>query len=213
SHLAPPAAEKGFPFFEGVPGTPMPSLFRDHRATFASRLTREGAPLIAAGLKTGISPIGVIYKLEFLGMRPAFNVKITARYDRICNHLETEFGARGQTKAVSLAADIAAAFQKLRDNGDIKDDVTHFTDDADLRTQAEAPSNWFKTELLKEFFESAMQPPSFMTRSSGGGFGILSQLQNLFGALGKPQSGGTATPVRGQPTTQPPTTAPPPSEL
>jgi hypothetical protein len=210
---APPDAEKGFTFFEEVYGTTMPSLFGDNRATFSIGLTREGATLIEAGLKTGISPIGVIYKLEFLGMRPAFNVKITARYDRIYNHLETEFGARGQIKAVSLAADIAAAFQKLRDNGDIKVEVTHFTDDEDLRTQAEDAFNWFKTELLKEFFESAMQPPSFMTRSSGGGLGILSQLQNLFGALGKPQSGGTATPVRGQPTTQPPTTAPPPSEL
>lgn len=209
---APPDAEKGFTFFEQVYGTTMPSLFGDNRATFSVALTQEGATLIEAGLRTGISPIGVIYKLEFLGMRPAFNVKITAQYHRIYDHLETEFGVKGQIQAVSLAADISAAFQKLRDNGDIKVEVTHFTDDEDLRKQAEDAFNWFKTELLKEFFESAMQPPSFMTRSSGGGLGILSQLQNLFGSLGRPQSGGTAAPVRGEPTTLPPTALAAPNE-
>lgn len=209
---APSNVQAGTTFFEEVYGATMPSLFGDNRATFSVVLNQEGATLIEAGLRTGISPIGVIYRLEFLGMRPSFDVKITAEYRRIYNHLETEFGARGQIQAVSLAADISAAFQKLRDDGVIKVEVTHFTDDDDLRRQAEEAFNWFKTELLKEFFETAMEPPSFMTRSSGGGLGILSQLQNLFGALGRPQSSNTMTPVRGEPTTQPPTTAPPPTE-
>lgn len=208
----PEGIEEGTTFFEEVYGATMPSLFGDNRATFSLVLNREGATLIEAGLRTGISPIGVIYRLEFLGMRPAFNVKITAEYSRIYNHLETEFGVRGQIQAVSLAADIGAAFQKLRDDGTIKVEVTHFTDDEDLRRQAEEAFNWFKTELLKDFFQTSMEPPSFMTRSSSGGLGILGQLQGLFGTLGRTQSGGTINPVRGQPTAQPPTPAAAPTE-
>ena len=205
--------EEGSTFFEEVYGATMPSLFGNNRATFSLILNQEGATLIEAGLRTGISPIGVIYRLEFLGMRPSFDVKITAEYHRIYTHLETEFGVRGQIQAVSLAADIGAAFQKLRDDGVIKVEVKHFTDDEDLHRQAEDAFKWFKTELLKDFFETAMEPPSFMTRSSGsGGLGILSQLQSLFGALGRPQSGVTAAPVRGEPTSQPATPGEPPNE-
>lgn len=209
---APENIEAGTTFFEEVYGASMPSLYGDNRATFSLVLNREGATLIEAGLRTGISPIGVIYRLEMLGMRPAFNVKITAEYHRIYTHLETEFGARGQIKAVSLAADIGAAFQKLRDDGVIKVEVTHFTDDEDLQRQAEEAFEWFKTELLNEFFQTSMEPPGFMTRSSSGSLGLAGQLQNLFGLLGRPQSGGTIAPTRGQPTTQAATPADPPSE-
>ncbi len=208
----PQGIEEGTTFFEEVYGTTMPSLFGDNRATFSLALNHEGATLIEAGLRTGISPIGVIYRLEFLGMRPAFNVKVTAEYRRIYNHLETEFGARGQIKMVSLAADIGAAFQHLRDNGAIKVEVTHFTDDEDLRRQAEEAFNWFKQELLKDFFQTSMEPPGFMTHSASSGMGILGQLQSLFGALGSPQTGGAITPARGQPTTRPATPANPPTE-
>ena len=111
---------RGLTFFEEVYGTSKPSLFGFNRATFSLILSREGATLFEAALRAGISPVGVIYDLEFLGLRPAFNVRITADYRRIYDHLEVEFGARGQIQMVSLAAEIAAAFQKLRDEGHIK---------------------------------------------------------------------------------------------
>ncbi len=207
---AQPDEPKGFRFFEEVYGTSMPSIVGFNRATFAVALSQEAATLFEAGLRSGISPIGVIYDLEFLGLRPAFNVRITAEYHRIYDHLEAEFGARGQIQAVSLGVDIGVAFQKLRDEGAIKVEVLKFTDDDDLRKQADEAFNWFKTDLLKEFFQTAMQPPSFMNRTNSGG--LLGQLTNLLGALGSSQQG-TPAPQRGAPTTEAPTPSGPPNTI
>ena len=155
---------RGLNFFEEVYGASKPSLFGFNRATFTVILSQEGATLFEAALKAGISPIGVLYDLKFLALAPAFNVKITADYKRIYTHLETEFGARGQIYMVSLAADIGLAFQKLRDEGAIKVEVLNFSDDEDIRNQSKEAFDWFKTELLNEFFQSALQPPSFYAR-------------------------------------------------
>lgn len=196
---------KGFKFFEEVYGTTKPSLIGDNRATFSVVLGQEAATLFEEALKAGISPIGVIYDLEYLGLRPAFNVRITAEYKRIYDHLEISLAARGQIQVVSLAAEIDIAFQKLRDDGAVKVEVINFTDDADIKKQADEAFNWFKTELLKDFFKTALQPPSFMTQSSGGG--LLGQLQGFLGQLGQTQTG-SSQPVMGTPTTQPSNAAP-----
>lgn len=196
---------KGLQFIEEIYGATKPSLIGFNRATFSVVLSEEGATLFQAALKAGISPIGVIYDLEFLGLSPAFNVRITAEYHRIYEHLELSFAARGQLQVVSIAAEIDAAFQKLRDDGVIKVEVQQFTDNADLKKQADEAFNWFKTELLKDFFKPALQPPSFMTPSAGGG--LLGQLQTFLGQLVTPQTG-ASQPSLGAPTALPSNAAP-----
>lgn len=170
-------------------------------------LSQEAATLFEAALKSGISPIGVIYDLEFLGLRPAFNVRITANYHRVYTELDMEFGAKGQIQMVSLGVDIGAAFQRLRDKGVIKVEVINFTDDENLRKQADAAFEWFKTELLKDFFKSSIEPPAMMKSNSGGG--LLGQLTNLLGNLGTTQTG-SSQPQMGEPSNATPTPAQPP---
>lgn len=202
--------QRGLRFFEHVYGASKPSLFGFNRATFSLVLTQEAATLFEAALNAGVSPVGVIYDLEFLGLRPAFNVRITAEYHRIYEHLEMEFSARGQIQVVSLAVDIGVAFQKLRDQGVIKVEVLNFTDEENLRKQADEAFNWFKTEMLKDFFKSSLEPPAFMKQSSSGG--LLGQLQSLLGPLSQTQSG-ASTPQLGTPTNQTGTAAPAPNSL
>jgi hypothetical protein len=207
---APPDQPKGMSFFEEIYGATTPSLFGFNRATFGVVLPQEGATMVEAALRSGISPIGVLYNLELLGLRPAFNVKITAEYHRIYDHLEAQFGARGQIYAVALGVDIAAAFQKLRDDGAIKVEVMQFTDDDNLRKQSDAAFDWFKTQLVNDFFKSSLNPPGFMSQSNGGG-GLLGQLQSLLGNLGGTQTT-SPQPQRGNPTNAAPTTDAPPTD-
>lgn len=187
-----PNQPKGVDFFEEVYGTSIPSLFGFNRATFSLVLSAEGAELIEAGLRAGLSPIGVIYDLEFLGLRPAFDVKITADYHRIYDSLSIDFGLKGQVYVIGLNVDIELAWQKLRDDGSIKVEVLNFTDDADLRKQADAAFEWFKKDLLNDFFSSSLQPPSFMKQLS-------STTSSAAGATGTPPTGGGTSPAGGQP--------------
>jgi hypothetical protein len=193
-------------FFEEVYGATKPSLIGDNRATFGVTLNHEGATAMEAALKSGISPIGVIYDLEYLGLRPAFDVKIHADYKRIYNHLEIEFGLKAGYGPISAAVDIGLAWQKLRDDGSITVQVIKFTDDADLRRQADAAFDWFKTELLRDFFKSSLEPPTFMRQGQGG---LVGALQSLLGPLTQSQQG-SPNPALGAPTTAAPTVAAPP---
>jgi hypothetical protein len=203
---APAGTAAATTFFEEVYGATKPSLIGDNRATFGVMLNHEGATLMEAALKSGISPIGVIYDLEYLGLRPAFDVKIHADYKRIYTHLETQFGLKAGYGPISAAVDIGLAWQKLRDDGSIKVQVIAYTDDADLRRQADAAFDWFKTELLRDFFKSSLEPPSFMRQGQGG---LLGSLQSLLGPLTQTQQGALNPPL-GQPTTAAPTVAAPP---
>jgi hypothetical protein len=205
---SPPDTPRGLTFFEEVYGATTPSLFGFNRATFAVVLSQEAATLFEAALKSGISPIGVIYDLEFLGLRPGFNVRISANYHRVYDELDIEFGARGQIYAVSLGVDVGAAFQKLRDKGVVKIEVLNFTDDENLRKQADAAFDWFKTELLKEFFKSSIEPPALMKSNTGGG--LLGQLTNILGSLVTKENG-PSQPAMGGASNATPTPAQPPS--
>jgi len=202
---AAPGTPHGFRFFEEVYGASTPSRFGFNRATFGLVLSQEAATLFEAALRSGISPIGVIYDLEFLGLRPAFDVRISANYHRVYSELDIEFGAKGQVGPVSLGVDIGAAFQKLRDKGVVKVEVINFTDDQNLRKQADAAFDYFKTELLKEFFKSSIEPPQLVKGAgAGAGGGLLGQLTGLLGSLG---GSGTTTPQpqMGAPTNAVPT--------
>lgn len=201
-------ASSGFAFFEEVLGATVPTLLGDNRAVFSIVLTQEGATLIEEALKTGISPVGVIYELNTLAMRPAFHVKVVAEYSRIYEHFELEMGIRSRVGRTAMAAEINDAWQKLVELGAIRIEVLQFTDDDDLKKQAADALAWFQTELLKDFFKSNLQPPSFMARGSGQG--MLAQLGTLFGALQSGQAGASSTPRLGDPAPQG-QSAPPPT--
>lgn len=206
---APAGTTAGSTFFEQVYGATKPSLLGDNRATFGVVLDHEGATLMEAALKSGVSPIGVIYAdMKYLGLRPAFDVHIEADYHRIYTDLEMQFGLKASYGPIAAGVDIDLAWQKLKDDGSITVQVISYTDDADLRRQADAAFDWFKTQLLQDFFKSSLEPPSFMRQGQGGLLGSLTQLLGPM-TQAQPQQG-PSLPVMGQPTNAAPTVAAPP---
>lgn len=193
---APAEAPRGLRLFEEVYGSTKPSLIGDQRATFTVTLNREMATAMEQTLRGGVSLFGVNYQLFFLGMTPAMSVKVEADYKRIYTSLETEIGVEAQIQVVSIAADIGAAFQRLREEGVIKVEITEFTDDADLKAKGEAAWDWFKGQLTADFFSTTMPVPNIM-RPESGGSGVLGQLQNLFGAIPRAPASGSFLPTRG----------------
>ena len=192
---ASPDAPRGLQLFEEVHGSARPSFIGSQRASFTVMLNREMATAMEQTLRGGVSTFSVIYQLFFLGMRDALSIKATADYKRVYSHLEAELGIQAQIKAVSVATDVSAAFQKLREKNIVKVEITHFTDDEDLLEKGEQAWDWIKGELVKDLFQTSMEPPSFMQAGSGGG--MLGQLQSLFGALPGAGSSGNLQPQRG----------------
>ena len=67
-------------FVRGILGTATPSLLQDQRAIFSLSLTPDAATLIEEAYQAELSPIGVMYELNFAGLRPALAVR--ARVDQ-----------------------------------------------------------------------------------------------------------------------------------
>jgi hypothetical protein len=79
-----PAGAGGTPtrFVRGVIGSATPSLLQDQRAIFSISLDPDAATLIEAAYEADLSPIGVMYELEFSGLRPALSVHATVDMQR-----------------------------------------------------------------------------------------------------------------------------------
>lgn len=64
-----------------------PALYGDNRAAFSVRLTQEGITTLEQAMRGVLSPIGIVYSLDFLGMRPAYHVSVHADWDLIQKHI------------------------------------------------------------------------------------------------------------------------------
>jgi hypothetical protein len=90
-------------FVRGVIGTSVPSLMDDLRAIFSLALTPDAAVLIENAYSDDLSPIGVMYYLEFTGLSPALSVKAHGDKKKIYDHLKLAFHA-GYTSGSAAAA-------------------------------------------------------------------------------------------------------------
>lgn len=149
---APPAG--AFNAVDKILGASIPSLDAENKAAFSLTLTTEGAIILEQAFSDGLAPIGVIYDLKYLAMRPAINVEITADFERIFNHFSASLEA--QYKFFRIGID--AAFESLVQNGAITIKVLSFTGEDDEKEQERWALEFFKEELLSKWFEPTLTP-------------------------------------------------------
>ncbi len=89
----PPAADDGQPRFVIKMDHPAkPSLYGDNQATFSVQLDQDGVSVLEKALLGQMSPIGIVYSLTFLALRPAYSVRLTIDWDRVQKHMDESFG-------------------------------------------------------------------------------------------------------------------------
>ncbi len=151
---ATPAPEGAFNAVEHILGASTPSMDSANDAAFSLTLSPEGATILEQALSDGMTPIGVIYNMKYLAMRPAIDVEITADFERIFNH----FSASLEAQYMYLRGGIDAAFESLVQTGAITIKVLNFTDQDDEREQERWALEFFKEDLLSKWFEPSLTP-------------------------------------------------------
>jgi hypothetical protein len=153
------ALEEGDGFVEKLLGEVTPDLAATNRAMFSVLLTEEGARLVEALVRMeGPNPLGVRYELEYLGLRPALDVRIRADYKRIYEELSWGFQFGVAYEGIGVRASVESATQKLRESGAIQVEVLHFTDNAGLQARVDQAVRWFQEKILEDFFKTSLQP-------------------------------------------------------
>lgn len=149
-----PAGPGSFHAVERILGATVPSLHGDNTAAFSLTLSQEGATILEKAFAQGTEPVGVIYNLQFTGMRPALHVEITADLERVYNQLSG--GLEAQVYFVKAGID--AAFEKLVQDGAIHINVVNYTGEADEDEKEKWALDFFKENLLKQWFEPTLTP-------------------------------------------------------
>jgi hypothetical protein len=136
-----------------------PALYGDNQAVFSVELDKDGVQLIESALiHSELMPVGVVYALDFLALRPAFSVKITADWNRVQTHFEESFGA----DLLFASVEIDKVVDKL-----VEDQVVTIEVDSFLPEDEDAGSwigrrdqaiDQFKDMVLENFFQPSIEP-------------------------------------------------------
>src|SRR5262245_5512004 len=162
---AQPPPPGAFVAVESILGATRPSLGGDNNAVFSLTLSQEGSIILDQAFRDGGMPVGVIYDLKYTALRPALDVKITANFKRIYDHLsfgvDLTAGAVIYGVPVYLEAGIDMAFEKLKQDGVISIEVINFSNAADEAENEKWALDFFKQNLLQRWFQPTLAPVTF----------------------------------------------------
>jgi hypothetical protein len=154
------AATAGQPqFVVKIQNATKPALYGDNQATFSVQLDQYGASILAQAMSGAMAPVAVIYSLNFLGLRPAFNVRISADWNRVQTYLDKEYSGG----FLFFSSQIQKTVEKLIESQIITIDVSTYTTEADLGTSAGSDRDRAIAECYElvttNFFQSSIPPP------------------------------------------------------
>lgn len=86
-----------------------PALFADNQAAFSVALDQSGVTVLEKAMQGELSPIGIVYALDYLALRPAYNVSVSVDWDRVQKHLDEKFS----TNLLFFSSDIETTVDKL----------------------------------------------------------------------------------------------------
>lgn len=137
-----------------------PSLYGDNQASFSVQLDQYGVTLIEESLKGVLQPIGIVYSLTFLALRPAFNVKVTADWDRVQKHFQESFSA----SVFFLSTEVDKVIDKLIEDQVINIEVNTFVPEGEDAGSVISDRNKAVTEvkdmIMHTFFQPSINPVS-----------------------------------------------------
>jgi hypothetical protein len=107
-----------------------PALYGDNQATFSVALDASGVTVLEQALQGEMSPIGVVYSLDYLALRPAYNVHLHIDWDRVQRSLDEQFGA----DFLFFSSQIETAVDKLVESRAIQMDVDTFVPEGEDTT-------------------------------------------------------------------------------
>lgn len=164
-------------FVEEIIGGATPSLLGNLRSIFSLRLSQNGASFLEGLYSQDAAPVGVVYDLEFYGLRPAVDVTISANLSRVQKH----FGGGISGKYSWFKADISAALDYLEETGDIKIGITSQMTGTEAENSKKLALDLFKERIVQEMFRPSAPLNAAQQASAAAGTALASALTSSVG--------------------------------
>lgn len=136
-----------------------PALFGDNGAAFSVELDEQGTAIMEAAMKGEMTPLVVVYSLDFAGLRPAFSVRLHIDWDRVQTSMDETFGH----DSFFTSTEINNATDKLIEKRVITMEADNFVPDAGDAGKAVAERFESARQRVQEmindsFFEASLPP-------------------------------------------------------
>ena len=156
---APPMGQIGQPqFIVKVDHAAKPSLYGDNQAAFSVQLDESGVTLMEKALLGEMSPIGVVYSLEYLALRPAYSVRLSVNWDRVQTRLDETFGGG----FLFVSTQIENVVDKLIEERAIVIEADTFVpegeDSAGIISRRDAALDQVRDMVTDAFFQPSLNP-------------------------------------------------------
>lgn len=157
-----------------------PSLYGENRAAFSAQLTQQGVTVLEKAMQGELSPIGIVYSLEFLALRPAYSVRLHVDWDRVQTHFEETFS----TDILFFESSITNAVDKLIEDRVIEIEVDTFVpegeEEAGIISRRDQAVEEVYDMITNAFFEPSLNP----TKEEKDGWDKAEQFAKTISALG-----------------------------
>jgi hypothetical protein len=135
-----------------------PALYGDNQAAFSVQLDQEGITVLEKALQGEMSPIGIVYSLDYLALRPAYSVRLNVDWDRVQKHMDEHFGA----SVFFSSVDIDKAVDELVDKRVIVLEADTFVpegeDSSGVIGRRDQALNEVRDMITNAFFEPSLNP-------------------------------------------------------
>lgn len=154
-----------------------PSGWGDQSCLFMSVLSPDAATIVEQALRQGGLPVGVVYQLEVLGLRPALRASFTAHWNQVYEFLER----RHHGGALLVAVDVGPTMEELVQRELIRVHIDQLVPDAERTAVYTKVLERIQLEVISKFFKPTLgvQP----VPEGGDGF-VQSLRQNIMGLIG-----------------------------
>ncbi len=86
-----------------------PALYGSNQAAFSVALDQFGVTVMEKALQGEMTPIGIVYSLDYLALRPAYSVRLNVDWDRVQKRLDEQF----KVDAIFTSIEIDKAVDEL----------------------------------------------------------------------------------------------------
>ena len=134
-----------------------PSLYGDNRAIFSAELTSEGVVALKDAMQGEITPIGVVYDLEYWALRPAYHVHVHADWERVQHYIHEHEGFDG----VFVQTQVDDIVDELIENRTITIEVDTFVPEDEAGSvlgRRDRAVNEVRDMVTEAFFEPSLDP-------------------------------------------------------
>lgn len=135
-----------------------PALYGDNQAAFSVSLDQYGVTVLDKAIQGEIAPIGIVYSLDYLALRPAYSVRLHVDWDRVQKHLDERFSA----DSLLFSIDIDKVVDELIDNRTIVIEADTFVpegeDTSGIIKNKDLALNEVRDMVTDAFFKPSLDP-------------------------------------------------------